>query len=291
VTESFRDLCPECRPSTRSGTALRPPRAIHAHSPQREGPFIGVNAGAIPPTLLESTLFGSKRGAFTDSRTDQQGLFEAARDGTFFLDEIAETSADVQIRLLRVLQEKVIMRVGDTATIPVNVRVIAATNRELKSEVDAGRFRADLYFRLAVVPITVPPLRERAEDIRILAEHFLEKHAAALGKPMTGIAPRSLEKLGAYSWPGNVRELDNVIQRAVILAEDSLIQPELLLLDHPPKGLDEALDRPFREATLAFERLYFRRLLDRTSGNKSKAAERLGIERKTLYRKLERMKP
>jgi two-component system, NtrC family, response regulator PilR len=180
-------------------------RAIHHGGARHSKPFIAVNAGAIPETLLESTLFGSKRGAFTDSKTDQLGLFQAAQGGTLFLDEIGETSAAVQVSLLRALQEKVILRVGDVKAISIDVRIIAATNKDLKVQVQEGKFRQDLYYRLAVVSVRLPPLRDRTEDIAPLARHLLEKHTQALGKSIRNIRPEAFEKLLRYAWPGNIQ--------------------------------------------------------------------------------------
>jgi DNA-binding NtrC family response regulator len=260
-------------------------RAIHARSPRRLRPFIAVNAGGLAPTLLESTLFGSKKGSYTDSRSDQAGYFEAASGGTLFLDEIGETLPELQVRLLRVLQEKTVTRVGDTQPRPVDARIVAATNRDLRREVEAGRFRQDLYYRLAVFPLTLPPLRERKSDIPALARHLLAKHIRELGRSIRGFSETAVDKLAAYPWPGNIRELDNVIQRAAILADGLEIGPESLWLDNPADsaGVETWLEQPFREAELGFERRYFLRLMDRARDNKTKAAELAEIDRKTLY--------
>jgi DNA-binding NtrC family response regulator len=268
-------------------------RAIHAAGARRNRPFIAVNAGAISPTLMESTLFGSKKGSYTNAFTDQVGVFEAAHGGTLFLDEIGETTPDIQVRLLRVLQEKTITRVGDTEPRKVDARVIVASNRDLHAEVGAKRFREDLYFRLAVITITLPPLRERVSDIERLSRHMLEKHSRALGRPIVDFAPGCFEKLRRYHWPGNIRELDNVIQRAVILAEGNMIDAELLLLEAaggPSSALETLLDLAFRDATVGFERLYFRRLLAKTGNNKTKAAERAGMDRTVLHAHLKKVR-
>lgn len=267
-------------------------RAIHAASSRRNKPFIAVNAGAIPPTLMESTLFGNKKGAFTGAIADQVGVFEAAHGGTLFLDEIGETTPETQVRLLRVLQEKTVTRVGDIEVRKADARVIVASNRHLRAEVEAGHFRRDLYFRLAVVTLTMPPLRERLSDIERLARHLLEKHTRELSKPLIDFAPGAFEKLRGYHWPGNIRELDNVIQRAVILAEGNIIQPELLVIETAsgPPDVETLLGLEFREASLAFERLYFTRLLARTGNNKSKAAERAGIDRTVLHAHLKKVR-
>jgi DNA-binding NtrC family response regulator len=266
-------------------------RAIHATGARRNKPFIAVNAGAIPPTLMESTLFGSKKGSYTNAFTDQQGVFEAAHGGTLFLDEIGETTPDIQVRLLRVLQEKTITRVGDTEPRKADARVIVASNKDLRSEVDAKHFRGDLYFRLAVVTITLPPLRERISDIERLSRHMLEKHSRALGRPMVDFAPGCFEKLRRYHWPGNIRELDNVIQRAVILAQGDMVDADLLVLEPAsgsPSEVETLLDLAFRDATLGFERLYFQHLLAQTGNNKTKAAERAGMDRTVLHAHLKK---
>ena len=268
-------------------------RAIHAASSRRDRAFLAVNAGAVPPTLMESTFFGSKKGAFTDSRSDQPGLFEAASGGTLFLDEIGETTPEVQVRLLRVLQEKTVTRVGDVNPIPTDVRVIAATNRDLRADADAKRFRSDLYFRLAVVTITIPPLRERLSDVEPIARHLLEKRSRELAKPIKDFAPACFDKLKSYRWPGNIRELDNVIQRAVILSEGRTIEPELLLLEKrtgPSSDIDALLDLGFHEAGLGFEELYFTHLLDRAGNNKTRAAELAGIDRTVLHAHLKKLR-
>jgi two-component system response regulator HydG len=267
-------------------------QAIHSHGPRSGRRFIPVNSGAIPQSLIESTLFGHKKGAFTDAKENKQGYFEAADGGTIFLDEIGELTPDVQVRLLRVLQEKAIVRVGDVAEIPVDVRIIAATHKNLRAEVEAGRFRDDLFYRLSVITINMPPLRSRGEDIELLAIHLLDKHRKALGKQIERITPEALEKLRRYSWPGNVRELENVIQRAIILATGDAITPEFLLLDSDTSSagaLSDMLGLPFKEAQLRFEKLYFSNLLKRTAGNKTKAAELAGQHRTVLYGHLEKV--
>jgi DNA-binding NtrC family response regulator len=267
-------------------------RAIHAAGPRRNKPFVSVNAGAIPPTLMESTLFGSKKGSYTNAFADTVGVFEAADGGTLFLDEIGETTLDVQVRLLRVLQEKTINRVGDIEPRNVDVRIIAASNRTLQEEVEAQRFRKDLYFRLAVFTVTLPPLRQRMSDIERLSRHMLEKHARTLGRLNLDFAPGCFEKLRHYHWPGNIRELENVIQRAVILCESKMIDPQLLLLDaaaRPATRFERLLDLDFRNATVGFERLYFRRLLEEAGNNKTKAAERARLDRTVLYSHLKKI--
>jgi DNA-binding NtrC family response regulator len=269
-------------------------RAIHSAGARRNKPFIALNAGAIPPTLMESTLFGSRKGSYTSSVADQFGVFEAAHGGTLFLDEIGETTPEIQVRLLRVLQEKTVTRVGDTEPRPVDVRVIVASNRDLRAEVEANRFRRDLYFRLAVVTITLPPLRERISDIERLSRHLLQKHSNTIGRPIVDFAPGCFEKLRRYHWPGNIRELDNVIQRAVILADSSLIGADLLLLEavaSPSSDIETLLNIAFRDATLGFERLYFQRLLARSGNNKTRAAELAGLDRSVLHAHLKKIRP
>ncbi|MGA2269626.1 MAG: sigma-54 dependent transcriptional regulator [Bryobacteraceae bacterium] len=266
-------------------------RAIHGQGPRKHRPFIAVNASAVSPSLIESTLFGHKRGAFTDAKENRIGYFEAASGGTIFLDEVGEMSPEVQVRLLRVLEQKTIMRVGDTVEIPVDVRVIAATNRDLQREMGAGRFRADLFYRISMMPIELPPLRERKEDIVALAAHFVEKYSRELRKPITRIAPDTLRKLEAYCWPGNVRELSNVIQRAIILSAGDSITPDLIPLKEPSSGdtFPDLSRMPFKEAQLRFEQKYFTDLLLNAQGNKSRAAELAGIDRTVLYEHLKKL--
>lgn len=266
-------------------------RAIHDNGPRRDKPFTPVNASAIPKELLEPILFGHKKGAFTGAIENRQGFFEAARGGTIFLDEIGELGPDVQSKLLRVIQENAIVRVGDVVEIPVDARIIAATNRNLKQAIEEGRFRQDLFYRLAVMVIDLPPLRSRGEDIALLAIHLLEKNRKKLGRQILRITPDAIEKLRRYSWPGNVRELDNVIQRSIILATGDTITPELLLLesgaaaDSPP----DTSDLPFKDAQLQFEKKYFSNLLRRAGGNKSKAADLADLNRTALYNHLEKV--
>jgi two-component system response regulator HydG len=264
-------------------------KAIHFNSDRKSGPFVPVNCAAIPEALLESELFGHVKGAFTDARGDKRGLFEEAHGGTLFLDEISELPVMLQAKILRAIQEKEVRRVGSTKSIAVDVRIIAATNLALAEEVKAKRFREDLYYRLNVIEIRMPPLRERREDIPLLVDAFLKKCAAASRKSVKGLAESALAMLMEYPWPGNVRELENVIERAVTLARGEKVMPE----DLPPaihgsrgdrKVIDEAADRtlPLDEV----EKEYILRILEKTGGNKYQAAQILGIDRKTLYRKL-----
>jgi len=263
-------------------------RAIHYASPRAKRPLVVVDCTALPETLFESELFGHERGAFTGATQGRRGLLETADGSTCFFDEIAELSPPLQAKLLRVLQDHVIRRVGGNEPIPVDVRVIAATNRDLKKRVEEGRFREDLYYRLNVVALRVPALRERPEDVPLLAQHFVRKHAAATGKPLTGLAREALARLAQYEWPGNVRELEHAVERAVALASAELILPE----DLPPEvggALPVPPRLPTRRMTLEeVKRWYVDAVLEETGGNKLRAAEILGIDRRTLYRMLER---
>ncbi len=272
-------------------------RAVHYHSARKERRFVPVNCGALPAELVESELFGHAKGSFTGATGMKRGLFEEAEGGTIFLDEIGELPLPVQVKLNRVLQEKELRRVGDTAGIKVNVRVIAATHRDLKAEVQAGRFREDLYYRLHVFPVVLPPLRERREDIPLLASHFLEKHAQVLGRPLTAFDPDALRALTGYPWPGNVRELENAIERAVAVAQGQTIQLRDLPAD--VKGSQEGAipaeqlaKMPYREAVdLARDRVtrdYLVALLRELDGNVTRAAERAGMARESLHRLLKR---
>jgi DNA-binding NtrC family response regulator len=253
-------------------------RAIHDQSSRAKAPFVAVNCAAITESLLESELFGYRKGAFTGAQTDREGLFEAASGGTVFLDEIGEAPTSVQAKLLRVLEEKKISRVGDPIEREVDVRVIAATNRPLDVEVAAGRFREDLFYRLAVFPVNVPPLRERVDDIEPLYAHFL----ARLGRPRSPIPAAALSRMRRHGWPGNVRELRNVVERAHILAGDSPIADEHLVLEEPRAsgGSTETLDLDENARRL------IREALERAGGNKTQAAELLGVTRRTLYSRL-----
>jgi DNA-binding NtrC family response regulator len=267
-------------------------KAIHYNSDRRESPFVPVNCAAIPEQLLESELFGHMRGAFTDAKADRLGLFEEAQKGTIFLDEISELPLMLQAKLLRAIQEREIRRVGSTKSIAVDVRIIAATNLNLAEEVKAKRFREDLYYRLNVIEIRLPPLRERRDDIPLLVESFLRKCAKTNRKPLEGISESALALLIDYHWPGNVRELENIIERAVTLARGEKIMPE----DLPPtvqgsrgdrKVLDDAAERTLPLQEVEWE--YIKKILEKTGGNKYQAAQTLGIDRKTLYRKLAEM--
>jgi len=268
-------------------------RAIHAASRRRNGPFVAINCAAMPETLLESELFGHVRGAFTDARTNEPGLFVAASGGTLFLDEIGDMPLAVQPKILRVLQERRVRPVGGTAERAVDVRVIAATNRDLETAIEEGRFREDLYYRINVVSVGLPPLRARASDVLPLAMRFLTEAARRSEKRVTGIAPAAAERLMSYSWPGNVRELANTMEHAVALARMEQITPDDLperVRDFQSTHVVVAGDDPSELVPLEeVERRYIERVLEAVAGNKSAAARVLGIDRKRLYRMLERL--
>ena len=265
-------------------------RSFHFHSSRKSGPFVAVNCAAIPGALIESELFGHERGAFTGADRQRAGAFERAGGGTILLDEIGDMELAVQAKLLRVLQEREIQRVGGTVNIPVDARVIAATNKDLAAEVEAGRFRGDLLYRISAFPITIPPLRHRREDVPVLAEHFLKKHAERAHKAVHGISTASLRLLLDYDWPGNVRELENAIERAVLLETADVLQAHNLPAqflpvhpvtdDSPPSGLSLQLAEVERKALL--------QALDATGNDVTLAAQALGINRVTLYRKLKK---
>jgi two-component system response regulator AtoC len=267
-------------------------RAIHRHGTRREGPFVAVNPAAIVESLIESELFGHERGAFTGAHQRKLGKFELAQGGTLFLDEIGTLRAELQAKLLRVLQEREIERVGGTRSIKIDVRVIAATNTNLKEAVSRGTFREDLYYRLNVVPILMPPLRERAQDVPLLAEHFLRRDTRDFNKRIEGLSPEAVAALQAYRWPGNVRELENVIERCVVLAEGPVIQlndlPLDVLLPQQAIRVRAAEALPLNEATDQFERQIVLRVLERVGWNLTEAGRILAIHRNSLRVKLAR---
>jgi len=266
-------------------------RMLHEGSPRRDAPFVAVNCGAIPETLLESELFGYKKGAFTDASRDRKGLFEQANGGTILLDEIGEMPLALQVKLLRVLQEEAFRPLGDTRDVEVDVRVVAATARELAQEVTEGRFREDLFYRLNVLPVRLPPLRDRKEDIPALVEHFVARANERLGTQNDGVTPSALKLLMAWSWPGNVRELENTIERAVVLCEGSKIGPEDL-----PERLRESRDPlttalsgdelSIKKTGRALEQALIRRALQRTGGNRTAAARLLELSHRALLYKI-----
>ncbi len=264
--------------------------AIHRRSPRADGPFIRVNCAALPETVIESELFGHEKGAFTGADRRRKGRFEAASGGSLFLDEIGEMPPTVQIKLLRVLQEGEIERVGSHTPIKVDVRIISATNQDLARLVEEGRFRQDLYYRINVVPITMPPLRQRVEDIPLLAETFVERVRLRSGRDITGLAPEAMQALMAYPWPGNVRELINAIEYAFVTCPQGLIQPQHL----PPHILaptarEENPPQPGASSREELMRRQIRQALAATGGHKTKAAELLGISRVTLWKRMKRL--
>lgn len=272
-------------------------RAIHSGSNRASKPFISINCGALPENLLESELFGHIRGAFTGAVKDKQGLFAVADKGTIFLDEIGETSPAIQVKLLRVLEEKAITPVGGTKSLNVDVRIIAATNADLEKRVIKGEFRPDLYYRLNVFPITIPPLRDRPGDIALLANYFIKRHCAKMEIPEKEIAPETMELLQLYSWPGNVRQLGNVLERAVLLAKGPAILPTDI-----PELVEKSTGSGLKGLSLAesttvlklmpdletVEKAYIYYILSQNNWQKSKVAKLLGIDASTLYRKIER---
>ena len=266
-------------------------RAIHFRSTRASGPFVSINCGALPESLLESELFGHVKGSFTGAIKDKEGLFKVATAGTFLLDEIGETTPAIQVKLLRVLQEKEIIPVGGTSPIKIDVRVIAATNRELDEEVEHGRFRADLYYRLNVIPVKLPSLRERREDIPLLVYHFLRKSRPTHADVTQAISKEALQLLVDYDWPGNVRELENIIERSVILQAAEVLQvddlPELVRINRRP-GASRRLFEGTNVTLEELEREYLVTVLNETGWQKKKASSILGINASTLYRKIQR---
>ncbi|WP_437626312.1 sigma-54-dependent transcriptional regulator [Sorangium sp. So ce1151] len=266
-------------------------RAIHRRSGRRGGPFVAVNCGAIPESLLESELFGYKRGAFTDAMNDRAGLFEQANHGTLLLDEIGELPLSLQVKLLRVLQEETIRRLGDNRDLKIDVRILAATHRDLSAETQAGRFREDLFYRINVLPIAIPPLRERREDIPILLDHFLARNNARFGMNIRGFEPEARRLLLEYRWPGNVRELENTVERAMVLCEGERIGEADL-----PERIREARDPiqmqltsgelSIKKTSRVIEEILIRRALQKTKGNRTKAAEVLEISHRALLYKI-----
>jgi two-component system response regulator HydG len=281
-------------------------RALHELSPRHAGPFVAVNCAALPESILESELFGYERGAFTGANSRKEGRFDRANQGTLLLDEVAEMSPSVQAKLLRVVQQGEFERLGGVSPVKVDVRLLAATNRDLMSEVRAGRFREDLYYRLNVVAIPLPPLRDRPEDIPLLVDHFLHRFTRRNEKALSGIAPEALAALTAYSWPGNVRELENTIERAVVLSRGSQLGlddlPETIRAATASAAasgsagaagqggapLGGALAVPLGTPLEEVERMLIRETLRYTRGDKTLAARLLGIAPRTIYRKMDR---
>jgi transcriptional regulator with PAS, ATPase and Fis domain len=260
-------------------------REIHRRSPRASGPFVAVNCGAIPESLLESELFGHVRGAFTGAVATRGGKFQAANGGTLFLDEIGDMPVSLQVKLLRALQERTVTKVGDSRPEPVDIRVLAATNKVLEDEIAAGRFREDLYYRLNVVSIVLPPLRDRGEDVIVIARFFLQKYAREFASRARTFAPAAAVALRKYAWPGNIRELENRIKKAVVLADKPLVGPEDL--DLGPESLAPVL--PLAQAKEEFQKRYINEVLERNDGNRTKTAKDLGVDPRTIFRHLEKL--
>jgi len=261
-------------------------RAIHARSPRCFMPFIAVTSAALPDSLLESELFGYEKGAFTGADRTKKGRFELADSGTLFLDEIGDISLKTQANLLRVLEERSFERIGGNKTIPVDVRILAATNRDLSKAIQEGSFREDLYYRLNVISIHLPPLRARKEDIPLLARHFLERFSLELNRPVFSLHPDALEQIQAYHWPGNIRELRNIMERAVVISQGNEILPQ----DLPFSSAAAGPNPPPVESLEGMEKNHIRQLLHQNNWNISKTAEKLKIDRQTLYNKIQKYK-
>ncbi|NOX97128.1 MAG: sigma-54-dependent Fis family transcriptional regulator [Nitrospirae bacterium] len=271
-------------------------RAIHFHSPREKEPLIVVNCAALPETLLESALFGHVKGAFTGAHRDRRGKFELADGGTIFLDEVGAMSLNLQAKLLRVLQEKEFERVGGTGSIPVDVRIIAATNKDLKKAIEEKTFREDLYYRLNVIPVYLPPLRERKDDIPLLAYHFLRRYNQELKKNIKEISPETLELMAAYNWPGNIRELENAIERAVVLGKGECLAANTLPLSLANgsasfRKTDDNLSyqEAKKEVLQSFEKRFLSKVLSKARGNVSRAARLARLDRKNLYQKMKEL--
>jgi two-component system response regulator HydG len=265
-------------------------RYIHNLSNRADGPFMSINCGALPENLLESELFGHVKGSFTGAVRDKQGLFAAARGGTFFLDEVGEMPPSLQVKLLRVLQEREVIPVGATESIPVDVRIVAATNRDLEEEIRRGNFRSDLFYRLNVIALNLPPLRDRRDDLILLIENFLQQMGAESGAEPKALASEALDAVMVYEWPGNVRELENALEHANVLTRSNLIDvaalPERITRRRKePLVAERSLQNPTLDV---IERAYIMWVLQVEGGNKTRAAEVLGIDPSTLYRKLSR---
>ena len=266
-------------------------RALHSRSSRKSASYVAVNCGAIPENLLESELFGHKKGAFTDATSDRRGLFEEANGGTLFLDEIGELPLPLQVKLLRVLQEETIRRVGDSKDMKVDVRIVAATHRDLGAEAKAGRFREDLFYRINVLAIAIPPLRSRREDIALLVDHFLARNNLRMGTRIRGLSAEARKLLQEYGWPGNIRELENTLERAMVLAEGDILE-----IGDFPERIREALDPvqmqlasgelSIKKTNYAIEEILIRRALTKTKGNRTRAAEILEISHRALLYKI-----
>lgn len=259
-------------------------RAIHRRSLRVDGPFVVVNCGAIPENLMESELFGHVRGAFTGAVATRNGKFQQADKGTLFLDEIGEMPISLQVKLLRALQEKIVMKVGDSKTEAVDIRVVAATNRDLEEEIKKGNFREDLFYRLNVVNLHLPALRERGDDVIVIAKYFLKRYSGEYGARVKGFTPGALAAMRKYSWPGNIRQLENRIKKAVVLADKTLVGPEDM--DLFPEALAAIV--PLSQAREEFTRRYILEVLEQNNGNRTKTARDLGVDPRTIFRYLER---
>lgn len=265
--------------------------AIHQNSPRKDNPFIKVNCAALPETLLESELFGHEKGAFTGAGVRKKGRFAHAHTGTIFLDEIAEMPATTQVKILRVLQEQEFEPLGSSKSVKVDIRIIAATNRILEEEIENGNFREDLYYRLNVVSVKIPPLRERKDDILLLADYFLKKYADKNKKMIKGFTPRTIDLLLRHTWPGNVRELENAVERLVILAREEMLSPEYLpdaIKGYDGENRDESIGFSAGQSLKEVEKQMILQTLDEAGGNRTHAAEILGISRRTLQLKLKK---
>jgi transcriptional regulator with GAF, ATPase, and Fis domain len=260
-------------------------REIHRRSPRVKGPFVVINCGAIPENLLESELFGHAKGAFTGAVATKQGKFQAAIGGTLFLDEIGEMPPQLQVKLLRALQEKVVYKVGDNRPEPVDIRVVAATNKVLEEEVKRGSFREDLYYRLNVVTLKLPPLRDRGDDLVVLAKYFAAKYAKEFNAKARGFTPAAVIAMRKYSWPGNIRELENRIKKAAVLADKALLGPDDM--DLHPENLDPIM--PLAQAKEEFQKRYINEVLERNNSNRTKTAKDLGVDPRTIFRHLEKL--
>ncbi|MCK4646469.1 MAG: sigma-54-dependent Fis family transcriptional regulator [Candidatus Aminicenantes bacterium] len=270
-------------------------RAIHFNSPRKDGPFVVVNCGAIPRDLIESEFFGHTKGAFTDAKTEKTGKFELANKGTIFLDEVGELSPEAQVKLLRALGEKEIVKIGGTKTIPIDVRIIAATNQNLEEREKKGDFREDLYWRLAVLSLHLPPLREKKEDIPLLCGHLIQKYSQELNSEIKDITDQALEYMLHYSWPGNIRELENVIYEAMVLSDSFSVEEKNLPMrlkgsEAEKEGVlfesDRSLNEEIHSITEKIEKKLIKKALREAGGNKTNAAQKLGISRKTLFNKM-----
>jgi Nif-specific regulatory protein len=258
---------------------------IHLRSPRANAPLIRVNCAALPESLLESELFGHVKGAFTGATNDRRGRFELADGGTIFLDEIGDLPLSLQVKMMRVIQSKTFERVGGAEPVKSDVRIIAATNKDIEKEVEEGRFRADLYYRLNVLPIYIPPLRERREDIPLLADFFLKRFNREIKKQISGFSPEAMDLLLSFAWPGNVRELENAIERAVVTAQADLLTPEAFILaGHTQAREDQYAGKQLKEAVNVFKRHFIRQTLEMNRWNQTRTAKLLGIQRTYLSR-------